>query len=126
MSKPYTGINGAIDVGQSATIQFSAMQLSSAEGFGRMDDDSRETVVAAHKVADKLVQHGHIGHAGALRAALADTHPRSLFLSTLREACQVVLTAIEAIDPVCATFVEELRLEVDKRLMAEHSSAAGG
>lgn len=87
-----------------------------------MNDNSRDTVGAAHKVADKLAAYGHIGHAGALRAALAETHPRAVFLSTLRETCQVVLTAIEAIDPVCATFVEELRLEVDKRLMSEHLS----
>ena len=85
-----------------------------------MDGIKRDTI----KVADKLEQHGHAGHAGALRAVLAASHPRSMFLTTLREGCQVVLTAIEAIDPVCATLVEELRLEVDKRLTAEHSPAS--
>jgi len=85
-----------------------------------MNEKSRETVTAAHKVADKLAERGHFGQAGLLRTVLSETHPRSVFLSTLREACQVVLTAIEAIDPVCAGFVEELRLEVDKRLTADH------
>jgi hypothetical protein len=91
-----------------------------------MDDTSRDAIESAHKVADKLDKHGHVGHAGALRAVLAETHPRSMLLATLRETCQVVLTAIEAIDPVCATMVEELRLEVDRRLTEEHSSATGG
>ncbi len=44
---------------------------------------------------------------------LRTTIPRPVLRSALREACQVVLTAIEAIDPVCATMVEELRLKVD-------------
>ena len=44
---------------------------------------------------------------------LRTTIPLSVLRSALGEACQVVLTAIEAIDPVCATMVEELRLEVD-------------
>jgi hypothetical protein len=78
----------------------------------------------ARKVADKLDQHGHTSHAGALRAVLAARHPGAVFLTALRETCQVVLTAIEAIDPVCATLVEELRLEVDKRLTAEHTPAS--
>ncbi len=93
-------------------------------GSEPIKEKSRDTVTAAHKVADKLAERGHVGPAGILRTALAETHPRSVFLSTLREACQVVLTAIEAIDPVCAGFVEDLRLEVDKRLTAEHPSAS--
>ena|ERR1700712_3107058 len=38
------------------------------------------------------------------------------FLHGLRDACQTILTAIEAIDPASGTAIEELRLEVDKRL----------
>jgi hypothetical protein len=34
------------------------------------------------------------------------------------EACQTILTAIEAIDPVSAGAVDELRLEVDKLIKA--------
>jgi hypothetical protein len=37
-------------------------------------------------------------------------------LHGLRDALQTVLTAIEAIDPSSGTAIEELRLEVDKRL----------
>jgi hypothetical protein len=37
-------------------------------------------------------------------------------LFALREACETILTAIEAIDPVTQTIIEELRLEVEKRL----------
>jgi hypothetical protein len=91
-----------------------------------MDEIPHDTIESAHRVADKLDQHGHIGHAGALRAVLAERRPRLMFLGALRQTCQIVLTAIEAVDPVCATLVEELRLEVDKRLTGEHSSAPGG
>jgi len=35
----------------------------------------------------------------------------------LRDACQTILTAIEAIDPASFTAIDELRLEVDKRLL---------
>jgi hypothetical protein len=34
-----------------------------------------------------------------------------------RDACQFVLTAIEVIDPKPELMAEELRLEVDKRLL---------
>ncbi|HTB42225.1 MAG TPA: hypothetical protein VK741_01270 [Acetobacteraceae bacterium] len=37
-------------------------------------------------------------------------------LFALRETCETILTAIEAIDPVTQTMIEELRLEVEKRL----------
>ncbi len=79
-----------------------------------MTDDSDKLIKATNKVADTLDQRGHQEHAGTFRAALAHGHP---LRTALRDACQVVLTAIEAIDPVCATMVEELRLEVDAHLM---------
>ena len=37
-------------------------------------------------------------------------------LFALRESCETILTAIEAIDPVTQTMIEELRLEVESRL----------
>jgi len=37
-------------------------------------------------------------------------------LFALREACETILTAIEAVDPVTQTMIEELRLEVESRL----------
>jgi len=90
-----------------------------------MDERPDQTIDAAHRVADELDQKGHPHHASAFRAALAATHPVSIILAALRETCLTVLTAIEAIDPVCATLVDELRLEVDKRLSEGHSSPTG-
>ena len=78
-----------------------------------MKDVPDKTIETARQVADTLDQRGHAEHASTLRAALANRHSGSILRSGLRDACQVVLTTIEAIDPVCATMVEELRLEVD-------------
>jgi hypothetical protein len=74
-----------------------------------MTDVPEKTIKAARVVAETLDQRGHAAHAETVRAALSRGH-------ALRDACQVVLTAIEAIDPVSATMVEELRLEVNARL----------
>lgn len=84
-----------------------------------MTDVPEKTVKAAREVADTLDQRGHAEHAGTVRTALERGHP---LRTALRDACQVVLTAIEAIDPVCATMVEELRLEVDARLVEKRGS----
>jgi hypothetical protein len=84
-----------------------------------------ETVKAAEHVADTLQQRGHATQAHAVRAVLGHSHAGSLLLAALRDVCQVVLTAIEAIDPVSATMVEELRLEVDKRLNEGHRPGPG-
>jgi len=70
---------------------------------------------AAHKVAETLQERGHPEHAAHLRSALPGRAGIAL-LHALQAACQTILTAIEAIDPVCATMVDELRLEVDKRI----------
>ena len=45
-------------------------------------------------------------------------------LLALREVCQTALTAIEAIDPATETMLEELRLEIDKRLARHYTSEA--
>jgi len=73
-----------------------------------------ETTDAAKQLAERLQEKGHHEHASRLRAALAEAKADTLL--TVREACQTILTALEAIDPVSATLVEELRMEVDKRL----------
>jgi hypothetical protein len=88
-----------------------------------MNEIPDNTIKAAQEVADALDQRGHAEHAGTLRAALRHGHSGSILRAALRDACQVVLTAIEAIDPVCATMVEELRLEVDARLVERHGPA---
>jgi hypothetical protein len=78
-----------------------------------MTDVPEKTIKAVQQVADTLDQRGHAEQAGRLRAALRRGHTGPVLRSALRDACQIVLTAIEAIDPVCATMVEELRLELD-------------
>jgi hypothetical protein len=85
-----------------------------------MTDVPDKTIEAAHQVAQTLNERGHPQHARTVRAAL--DHGRPL-RTALRDACQVVLTAIEAIDPVSATMVEELRLAVDARLVDKRGSA---
>ena len=47
-------------------------------------------------------------------------------LFALRAACETVLTAIQAIDPVTQTMIEELRLEVEKRLRLSPGSEPAG
>ena len=83
---------------------------------------TQDTIKAAHKVADRLDERGYRQQADHLRAVLMDSPAGSALLTGLREACQFVLTAIEAIDPVSATLVEELRLEVDKHLIEHQGS----
>jgi hypothetical protein len=77
---------------------------------------TKNPINAAHRVADRLDERGHPQQADHLRAVLLDSRAGAALLAGLSEACQIILTAIEAIDPVSATFAEELRLEVDKRL----------
>jgi hypothetical protein len=74
-----------------------------------------ETEKKARGVAEKLERRGHGEHANRLYAALHGRYGSALLLA-IREACQTILTAIEAIDPVSATLIEELRLDVDKRI----------
>ncbi|HTI84481.1 MAG TPA: hypothetical protein VL614_28855 [Acetobacteraceae bacterium] len=72
----------------------------------------------------RLREHGHREQADRVERQLADGVERQLSLHglsrgalfALREACETLLTAVEAIDPVTQTMVEELRLEVEKRL----------
>ena len=86
-----------------------------------MSDDQSSPATRARLLAERLRTEGHGAQADQIQATLdqhlaADEtgHP---FLHALRDACQTVLTAIEAIDPSSGTAIEELRLEVDKRLM---------
>jgi hypothetical protein len=73
------------------------------------DDTARKT----QDLVERLREQGH--HAEAERLAAVRTVERG-FLFAVREACETILTAIEAIDPVTQTMIEELRLEVEKRL----------
>ncbi|HVZ10228.1 hypothetical protein [Rhodopila sp.] len=84
-----------------------------------MPDD---TLASARRVADALAGKGHVAHAARLHAVLAEAGDG--LLAALRETCQTILTAIEAIDPVSATMVDELRMEVDSHLSRHHPPAA--
>ena len=85
-----------------------------------MSDDPNSPATRARLLAERLRAQGHDAQADQIEATL-DQHPDDgvghSFLHGLRDACQTVLTAIEAIDPSSGTAIEELRLEVDKRLM---------
>jgi hypothetical protein len=88
-----------------------------------MSDDQDSPATRARLLAERLRAEGHDTQADHIEATL-DQHAAAAedtvghgFLHALRDACQTVLTAIEAIDPSSGTAIEELRLEVDKRLM---------
>ncbi len=81
---------------------------SGRQGSPMPDDISRQ----AHDLIARLRERGHHTQADHLASRMAEEAGHGL-LFALREACQTVLTAIEAIDPVSQTMIEELRLEVD-------------
>ena len=87
---------------------------------------TKNPIKAAHQVADRLDERGHSQEADHLRAVLLDSRAGSALLTGLREACQTVLTVVEAVDPVSGTLVEELRLEIDKRLKESPGLGADG
>ena len=77
-----------------------------------MVDEAREKTEHIIHELQELGRHKEAEH---LELALSEKIEDALLLA-LREACQVVLTAIEAIDPNTEMLLEELRLEIDKRL----------
>lgn len=64
----------------------------------------------------RLHEHGHHAEADHLDRQLSLHAVERGLLFALREACETILTAIEAVDPVTQTMIEELRLEVESRL----------
>lgn len=97
-----------------------------------MSDDQTTPALRAEALARHLRAQGHADEATRIEAAIAGGEgpraPEDLghgMLHALRDACQTILTAIEAIDPVSITAINELRLEVDKHLLphGEGSSA---
>lgn len=68
-------------------------------------DPSRKT----QDLIERLHKRGHVAAARSLTRAL-----ESGVLLTLRETLETLLTAVEAIDPVTETMIEELRLQVEK------------
>lgn len=78
-----------------------------------MSDDQ---ITRAQDLAERLRAEGHYAEAQQVQAVASGSHIGDGFLEALREACQLVLTAIEALDPKTEMMAEELRLEIDKRL----------
>ncbi|HUB11935.1 MAG TPA: hypothetical protein VMB34_08260 [Acetobacteraceae bacterium] len=76
------------------------------------DDPKRQ----AQELIDRLHERGHHQAADQLARHLADRPVERALLSALREACETLLTAIEAIDPVMQTMIEKLRVDVEARL----------
>jgi hypothetical protein len=75
---------------------------------------------------EQLRHGGHHVQADHLELQLAAHAVERGLLFALRETCETILTAIEAIDPVTQTMIEELRLEVEKRLrLADDRKDAG-
>jgi hypothetical protein len=84
-------------------------------GAGPAGADPEES---AERLARLLAEHGHPQHAHGLRRALArgaGGAGRAVLLA-LDEACQTLLSAVEAFDPETEGLIEELRLSIDRRL----------
>jgi len=81
-----------------------------------MVEDAREKTERIIQELRELDRHEEAEH---LELAMSEKIGDALLLA-LREACQVVLTAIEAIDPNTEMLLEELRLDIDKRLTPHH------
>ena len=77
-----------------------------------MADDAKQR---AQELIERLREQGHREQAENLASRLAHEAEHG-FLFALREACETVLTAIEAIDPVTQTMIEQLRVDVEKWL----------
>ena len=85
-----------------------------------MTDEIREK---AEKAIRQLHEIGRPEEAQHLHNALG-TQIADAFPLTLREACQTVLTAIEAIDPNTEMLLEQLRGRIDALLTPHHEADA--
>ena len=70
----------------------------------------------ATQLVGRLRAEGHQAAAERVHGAISGSHLGSGLSHALLEACEFVLTAIEALDPKTEMMAEELRLEVEKRL----------
>lgn len=77
---------------------------------------AQEPTQQTRNLIARLRQLGHHAEADHLAHQLSLHSVERGLLFALREACETLLTAIEAIDPVTQTMIEKLRLEVEKRL----------
>jgi len=81
-----------------------------------------ETTKRTEALIDRLRERREEGAADRLARTLVHG-AESGFLFALRETLETLLTGVEAIDPVTQTMMEELRLEVEKRLGAPGGTA---
>lgn len=81
-----------------------------------------ETAKRTKILIDRLRERRQHGAADRLAQTLARGAESGL-LFALRETLETLLTGVEAIDPVTQTMMEELRLEVEKRLGAPGRTA---
>ena len=71
----------------------------------------------ARVLAERLRAEGHGEAAARVEASIGSSTVGTAVRHTLDDVCQWLLTAVEALDPKTAAMAEELRLEVDKRLL---------
>ena len=80
------------------------------------DQDARDRTA---QIIAQLRALGRAEEAWELHRALADRIGDALLLA-LREACDTVLTMIEAFDPETETLLEGLRMDLDAHLTPAH------
>ena len=85
-----------------------------------MTDDLKQRT---EELIGHLRDQGHTEEAEHLADRLGAHAIERGLLFVLREACETVLTAIEAIDPVSQMMIENLRLDVEKRLIPAEDQA---
>jgi tagatose-1,6-bisphosphate aldolase len=76
---------------------------------------ANETNQRIRELVDRLRAEGHYTEAEHLTRHLTQDMGHGV-LFALREACETILTAVEAVDPVTQTMIEELRVDIDKWL----------
>ena len=75
-----------------------------------------EPTESATRLAERLQVEGHGGAAQRLHDVVGASVVGRGALHALRDACEFVLTAVEALDSKTKMMAEELRLEVARRL----------
>ncbi|WP_145142939.1 hypothetical protein [Roseomonas gilardii] len=77
---------------------------------------TEDAIAKTETLARHLREQDHHAEADRLQAAVQERKGGNAFLEGVREVCQTVLTALEAIDPKTELLAEDLRLEIDRRL----------
>lgn len=99
-------LDTALEAVTSSGRRFWDKSIVPADPIDRARELSERLRAEGHHVAADRVEHATLGE--RIGAELLDA---------LRGACQFALTTIEALDPKTQLVAEELRLEIDKRLL---------